>query len=59
MNADSGAGESQLAAGNQYFVDTLFRTDRPTEERNDAPVRTEAGLILMNSAAATGHAGAG
>jgi hypothetical protein len=49
INTDSGASEGQLAAGNQYFVDILFRSDRPTAERNDAPARTEAGLILMNA----------
>ena len=49
MNAGSGAGESQLTAVNQYFVDTLFRSDRPTADRNDAPARTEAGLILVSA----------
>lgn len=47
--ASTSSNESQMATGNEYFVDTLFRTDRPTTERNDAPMRTEAGLILANA----------
>jgi hypothetical protein len=34
---------------NRYFVDSLFRTDRPSTDRNDSSVRTEAGLILANA----------
>lgn len=48
-NLNSATSESQLAIGNQYFVDTLFRTDHPTADRNDAPARAEAGLILANA----------
>jgi hypothetical protein len=43
------AAETQSIAGNQYFVDTLFRTDNPRADRNDAPVRSEAALILANA----------
>lgn len=35
-------------AGN-YFVDMLFRTDRPTASRNDQPLRNEAALVLTNA----------
>jgi hypothetical protein len=48
-NFSSGVGESQLAPSNEYFVDTLFRTDHPAADRNDAPARAEAGLILSNA----------
>jgi hypothetical protein len=48
--ASSGTNETQMATGNEYFVDTLFRTDRPmAAESNDTPMRTEAGLILANA----------
>jgi hypothetical protein len=47
--ASASTNETQMGTGNEYFVDTLFRTDRPTAERNDAPMRTEAGLILANA----------
>lgn len=43
------AGEAQVATASQYYVDTLFRTDHPTAETNDATVRNEAGMILMNA----------
>jgi hypothetical protein len=32
----------------QYFVDSLFRTDLPSADRDDSPMRTEVGIILMN-----------
>jgi hypothetical protein len=32
-----------------YFVDTLFRSDHPGPDRNDAPVRAEVGGILANA----------
>jgi hypothetical protein len=34
---------------NQYFVDTLFRSDRPSPDQNDASVRAESGIILANA----------
>jgi hypothetical protein len=42
------SAETQSLAGNGYFVDMLFRTDTPKVDRNDAPVRSEAALILAN-----------
>ena len=32
-----------------YFVDTLFRSDHPVADRNDASVRAEVGGILANA----------
>lgn len=32
---------------NAYFVDLLFRSDRPASERVDVPTRNEAGFILL------------
>lgn len=46
-STDAGSVAS-AASGNQYFVDSLFRTDHPTPEQNDPAVRSEAGLILAN-----------
>jgi hypothetical protein len=34
---------------NEYFVDTLFRSDQPNPGRNDASARVEVGLILANA----------
>lgn len=57
--AQLGAGASARATGvqaeapldpNAYFVDTLFRSDRPaTTDQNDAYVRAEVGRILANA----------
>ncbi len=38
-----------VTAGNGYFVDSLFRTDHPTADQNDASVRAEAGVILAHA----------
>jgi hypothetical protein len=34
---------------NEYFVDTLFRSDRPSPDRNDASVRAEVLLIFADA----------
>jgi hypothetical protein len=41
--------DTVVSSGNGYFVDSLFRTDRPPSERADVSVRAEAGLILANA----------
>jgi len=33
----------------EYFIDTLFRSDHPSTDRNDAPVRTEAARIFSHA----------
>jgi hypothetical protein len=48
----TGKGAGVQASGqnvdpNEYFVDTLFRSDRPSQ--NDASVRAEVGSILANA----------
>jgi hypothetical protein len=58
-SALSTAGGSGMATGvqadgrvldpNEYFVDTLFRSDRPNPDRNDASVRGEVGRIFANA----------
>jgi hypothetical protein len=57
--ASAGAGPSAIMAGDQgdakvagphaYYVDGLFRSDRPAADRSDAAVRDEAGRILANA----------
>jgi hypothetical protein len=57
--ASAGAGASAMMTGNQgdaqvagphaYYVDGLFRSDRPSPDRSDAAVRDEAGRILANA----------
>ena len=47
-NTRASLGEGAALSGNGYFVDSLFRTDRTTDQA-DASVRAEAGLILANS----------
>jgi hypothetical protein len=37
-----------MLSGNQYFVDSLFRTDHPSAEQSDSLLRSEVGLILTN-----------
>jgi hypothetical protein len=34
---------------NEYFVDTLFRSDHPSPDRSDASLRGEAAVILANA----------
>ncbi len=45
----SNQAESRTLDPNSYFVDTLFRSDHPVEDRNDAPVKAEVGLIFANA----------
>jgi hypothetical protein len=33
----------------EYFIDTLFRSDHPSADRNDAPMRAEATRILSHA----------
>jgi hypothetical protein len=48
-NGSGNSGEGAAAAGNGYFVDSLFRADRPTTEPNDSLERAEAGAILVHA----------
>ena len=41
--------EQQELGPNGYFIDTLFRSDHPVADRNDASVRAEVGGILANA----------
>jgi hypothetical protein len=43
------SAETPSVAGNQYFVDMLFRTDNPKADTNDVPLRSQAGFILANA----------
>ena len=48
------SGDTSLAEGRGfdpagYYVDALFRSDHPSQERNDAPMRAEVGNILANA----------
>jgi hypothetical protein len=45
------SAENPSLAANQYFVDMLFRTDNPKLDRNDAPLKSEAALILASALA--------
>jgi hypothetical protein len=42
-------GEAQFLSSNDYFVDSLFRADRASPDRNDVSVRAEVGLILAHA----------
>src|ERR1700693_1594442 len=51
--ATAGTAAGMQSAGrnldpNEYFVDSLFRTDTPAPDRNDASVLAEVGIILVN-----------
>jgi hypothetical protein len=48
-NVPTAASEGQVLNLNGYFVDSLFRTERPSADRNDASVRAGAGFILANA----------
>jgi hypothetical protein len=48
-SAMSNQAESRNLDPNSYFVDTLFRSDHPVADRNDAPVKAEVGLIFANA----------
>ena len=41
--------DGRIIDPNEYFVDTLFRSDRPSPDRNDASVRGEVGRIFANA----------
>jgi hypothetical protein len=41
-----GASASSAADPNAYFVDALFRSDRPAADRSSVPERTEVGGVL-------------
>ncbi len=48
------SGDTPLADGRGfdpggYYVDALFRSENPAQDRNDAPVRAEVGSILANA----------
>jgi hypothetical protein len=47
--ATSAQSDGQASDPNKYFVDTLFRSDRPASETTDASIRAEAGSIFANS----------
>jgi hypothetical protein len=44
----SGTTSGQTASPNEYFIDTLFRSNTATPNRNDADARREATLIFAN-----------
>ena len=48
-SAMSSQADSRNLDPNSYFVDTLFRSDHPVPDRNDAPVKAEVGLIFANA----------
>jgi hypothetical protein len=41
--------DGQNIDSNEYFIDTLFRSDHPNPGRNDAPVRSEAARIFAHA----------
>jgi hypothetical protein len=47
--AISAPSNGRTADSNEYFVDSLFRTDHPTATGDDASVKTEVGLILARA----------
>ena len=44
--ATSDEVDGQVSDPNEYFINTLFRTDRPVPDSNDASMRAEAGNIF-------------
>ena len=48
-NTPNNSASGTVSSPNAYFVDSLFRSDRPVTERPDASVRAEAGLILARA----------
>jgi len=48
-NMNSPIAEGQGVSANQYFVDSLFRTDHSTADGNDASVRAETEVIFANA----------
>jgi hypothetical protein len=47
--AETDLPASQNLGPNEYFIDTLFRSDHPSADRNDAPVRAEAARIFAHA----------
>jgi hypothetical protein len=53
--SSAGGAETDLPAvgqnldPNEYFIDTLFRSDHPGPDRSDAPVRAEAARIFAHA----------
>src|ERR1035437_2623896 len=47
--ASSNQADGQASDPNEYFINTLFRSDRPVPESNDASMRAEAGSIFANA----------
>jgi hypothetical protein len=43
------AADGQDLGPNEYFIDTLFRSDHRSPDRNDAPVRAEAARIFAHA----------
>ena len=44
--ATSNQADGQVSDPNEYFINTLFRSDRPTPDSNDTSMRAEAGNIF-------------
>jgi hypothetical protein len=44
--ATGNQAEGQVSDPNEYFINTLFRSDRPVPDSNDASMRAEAGNIF-------------
>src|ERR1700686_842586 len=44
--ATSNQADGQVSDPNEYFINTLFRSDRPVPDSNDASMRAEAGNIF-------------
>jgi hypothetical protein len=49
MVYSGGQADGQRIDPNEYYVDTLFRSDNPTAAQNDAPIRLEVGTIFANA----------
>jgi hypothetical protein len=41
--------ETRVLDPNEYYVDSMLRSERVNIDRNDAPLRTEVGIILANA----------
>jgi hypothetical protein len=47
--ATSYQADGPVSDPNEYFINTLFRSDRPVPDSNDASMRAEAGNIFANA----------
>jgi hypothetical protein len=47
--ATSNQADGQVSDPNEYFINTLFRSDRPAPDSNDASMRAETGSIFANA----------